>query len=111
MGKQSDWQEIQDYIISCLKLGQESGYVVPENEDYEIGMWMGATAYEIAQKAFELMKPDEYIRVDGKFYAKSGLRQLAEGSDLADMSRTSDTAPGESAIADSETHDEYMGRS
>jgi hypothetical protein len=56
---------------------QDSGYILPENDDHEVAIAINAAAHNMAQYTLNVMRAKEYIYLDGKFYAKTAIKQIA----------------------------------
>jgi hypothetical protein len=70
----SKFDQIQAIVVKELKDLQDSGYMLPENEDMEVGQAMGGASYNIAMRVYKAMTPQRYIRIDGKFYAVTAIK-------------------------------------
>lgn len=66
--------QFNDYLIKQLQQAQKDGYVIPENSDNEVAIWMNAFAHNVTNKAISLLQPKEYVLIDGQLYLKEHIK-------------------------------------
>jgi hypothetical protein len=57
--QRSDWPELQAFVVAKLQGLHDSGSLLAESSDMEVRLAICAAAYDIAQRAYELMARPE----------------------------------------------------
>lgn len=69
-------RKIKNIVVAELESLQNSGYFVPENADYEVATGIHIAASTITRKIMDALEARQYVRIDGKFYAKKAIQQI-----------------------------------
>lgn len=75
--RRSDWPELHAFVVAKVRDLHDSGSLLPESSDTEIRLAIGAAAYDITQRAYELMAWPGEGRHDGECVQ----HELAEGAE------------------------------
>ena len=73
----SDWSALHAFVIAKLQELHESGSLLPETSDMEVRLAIGVAAYDIMQRAYELMAWPG----DGRHEGESVQPESAEGAE------------------------------
>lgn len=68
--------KLQKIITAGLLKLQESGYILPENDDHEVALAITTTAFNLSRQCETVLDAKQYIRLDGQFYSKEAIKKI-----------------------------------